>query len=81
MKTKQLSLRIEGMDCPACVEKIEKSMAKLEGVRSVKVIFSAEKAIITYDTKELNEKEIKRKIKELGYKVSEEGINGKKGVD
>jgi len=78
MKTKQLSLRIEGMDCPACVEKIEKSMAKLEGVRSVKVIFSAEKAIITYDTKELNEKEIKRKIKELGYKVSEEGINGKK---
>jgi heavy metal translocating P-type ATPase len=77
MKTKQLSLRIEGMDCPSCVEKIEKSMAKLEGVRSVKVIFSAEKAIITYDTKELNEKEIKRKIKELGYKVSEEGINGK----
>jgi len=78
MKTKQLSLRIEGMDCPACAEKIEESMAKLGGVRSVKVIFSIEKATITYDTKEVSEKEIKNKIKELGYKVSEEeGINGK----
>ena len=32
MPTKKLSAKIEGMDCPACANKIEEAVSKLEGV-------------------------------------------------
>ncbi len=72
MKTRQLSLRVEGIDCSACAEKIEGSLAKLEGIGSVKADFGGEKVTVVYDEDRLSIDEIKGKIRELGYEVSEE---------
>jgi len=72
MKTRQLSLRVEGIDCSACAEKIEESLAKLQGIGSVKATFSAEKVTVVYDTDKLSTGEIKGRIRELGYEVSKE---------
>jgi len=78
MPIKQLSARIEGMDCPACAVKIEKTLSKLQGVMDVKVIFAAEKVNVTYDAQKTSEKNIEQEIKKLGYEVSEEESVDKK---
>jgi len=78
MPTKKLSAKIEGMDCPACANKIEEAVSKLEGVVDAKVIFSAEKISVTYDTGKVREKNIEQEIKKLGYSVSEEEREGER---
>ena len=78
MPTKRLSAKIEGMDCPACANKIEEAVSKLEGVVDAKVIFSAEKISVTYDTGKVREENIEQEIKKLGYSVSEEEGEGER---
>ena len=64
-------LNIGGMSCTACALGIEKAVKKIDGVEDVKVNYSNEKAIVTFDSKKLDIKEINRVIVETGYKVIE----------
>ena len=46
---------IEGMSCAVgCAQKIEKSLAKMDGVASAKVDFDAKKAVVSYDASKVN---------------------------
>jgi len=62
---------ISGMHCEACAKNIETILKKLDGVASVNVNFASEKAYVDFDDKKLNEEEIKKAIKKLGYKIVE----------
>jgi Cu+-exporting ATPase len=62
---------IEGMECPACASKIEKSLAKLEGIESVKVDLATESATVTFSNQENDFNEIKNTVGKLGYKAYE----------
>jgi Cu+-exporting ATPase len=68
--TNTIELDIEGMDCPACAKKIEKSVSKLEGISDVKVNLGSETASIQFlHSVDLNK--IKETIDKLGYKAYE----------
>lgn len=66
-KTKRL--KIGGMTCINCQNKIERKLRKVAGIKSVKVSYSAGTADVTYDTDLISLKEITRIIEKLDYEV------------
>lgn len=63
------NLKIGGMSCAACANRIEKGLGKLGGVDKAFVNLAAEKAAITYHSKEISLPEIAAKIESLGFQV------------
>jgi P-type Cu+ transporter len=64
-----IELDVEGMDCPSCALRIEKNLAKIEGIQQVKVNLGAETAVITYEDKKVDLGRIKSAIDKIGYKA------------
>lgn len=64
-----VNLKISGMSCAACATRIEKGLAKLEGVDKAAVNFAAEKASVTYDSAQVSLRDIAKKVEDLGYQI------------
>lgn len=47
--SKKSILRAEGFSCPSCVSKVEKQLAAVAGVHSVKVSFATSKIEVHHD--------------------------------
>lgn len=67
----EITLPISGMTCASCVSSIEKAVKKLDGIESVNVNLSTEKATIKYNSKVVRISEIKQNIKKAGYEPLE----------
>ena len=63
------NLKIGGMSCAVCANRIEKGLGKLVGVDKAVVNFAVEKATITYDAKQVGLTDIITKVEALGFKV------------
>jgi Cu+-exporting ATPase len=63
----QASLSVGGMSCAACVVRVERALAELEGVEQAAVNFATEKAQVTYDPKRVNLEKFRQAIEEAGY--------------
>ena len=50
MSTKEITLPITGMTCASCVRRIEKALAKVDGVQDASVNLATERAKVTYLT-------------------------------
>jgi Cu+-exporting ATPase len=70
-----IELDIEGMECPACALKIEKTVSRLEGVVDVKVNLGSESAAITFAEKHVDLESVKLQINKLGYKAVDPEID------
>jgi sulfite exporter TauE/SafE/copper chaperone CopZ/plastocyanin domain-containing protein len=66
---KTVRLRIGGMTCVSCQNKIEKRLRNTAGVQSVQVSYSAGTAGVTYDADMISLKDIRAVIEKLDYKV------------
>ena len=66
-----VKLRIGGMTCVNCQNKIEKKLRSTRGVEHVRVSYSAGAAVITYDTELVSPDDIREIISKLGYEVLE----------
>lgn len=64
-----VNLKISGMSCAACATRIEKGLAKLPGVNRAAVNFAAEKAAVTYDSAQIQVRDIAKKVEDLGYNI------------
>lgn len=73
-KDKYIELDIEGMDCPACAAKIEKSVAKIAGVKNITVNLGAETASITLE-ENIPLDTLKSTIDKLGYRAIEPEVD------
>ena len=67
----EVTLPIQGMNCASCVGKIEKAIAKLDGVMEVTVSLATEKAKLSYDPKVIKLSAVKKVVNDLGFKVLE----------
>ncbi len=76
---KSIELNIEGMDCPSCAMKIEKSVAKISGVKNIKVDLGAETATIVYG-EDIPLDRFKTTIEKLGYKATEQEEDSDEGL-
>ena len=68
-KLNSVTLKISGMTCAVCANRIEKGLSKLSGVDKAVVNFAAEKASVTYDPTQVSLKTIAAKVEDLGYQV------------
>lgn len=62
-----VTIPIGGMTCAACAQRIEKALAKLEGVARVSVNLATEKATVVYDSQKITLSAIKQCIEKTGY--------------
>ncbi|GFR39534.1 copper-translocating P-type ATPase [Insulibacter thermoxylanivorax] len=64
---KQSTLRITGMTCAACANRIERSLSKLEGIAEANVNLALEQATVSYDPAKISVERIEQTIEKLGY--------------
>ncbi|QQZ10399.1 copper chaperone CopZ [Heyndrickxia vini] len=63
------TLKVNGMSCNHCVNSIEGSVGKLQGVKSVKVHLDAGKVDVEFNPSDVSLNEIKETIDDQGYDV------------
>lgn len=64
---KDVELDIDGISCQVCVNKIEKKVSKLNGVKSVIVNLASSRGKIVYDSDVIKLSEILEVMKKMGY--------------
>ncbi|WP_106769733.1 heavy metal translocating P-type ATPase [Paenibacillus faecalis] len=69
---KKTTLQITGMTCAACATRVEKGLAKMEGVKEANVNFALERAAVTFDPKVVDVSQMEEKIQKLGYGTLQE---------
>lgn len=69
---KKVTIKISGMTCAACAQRIQKIVGKLDGVTSATVNYAIENLSLEYDDRLLSREEIKKVIEKAGYGVVEE---------
>lgn len=72
MGNQKTTLRIQGMDCASCAAVIEYGLKKEIGVNSANVNFATEKLYLDIDLEQTNLETIKKTIKDLGYKATDD---------
>jgi len=65
----RVDLPITGMSCASCAAKIEKGLAKVEGVSQANVNFAAEKATVFFHPGQTDVSHLIDKVKDLGYEA------------
>ena len=74
---KAQTIRIGGMTCINCQNRIEKKLKGLEGIEEAEVDYSAGTAKITFDEAVISPASIKSEIKSLGYTTPDEESGGR----
>lgn len=64
-----VTVQLEELTCPSCIQKINKALGNLKGVSEVKVLFNLSKVKISYNETMITSGEIKKTIKNLGFEV------------
>ena len=68
--TNQANLIISGMSCAACATRIEKGLAKIDGVIGANVNLALEEGTIEYIQGQISERDLIARIEKLGYEGS-----------
>ncbi|MEO8105614.1 MAG: heavy metal translocating P-type ATPase [Candidatus Saccharibacteria bacterium] len=63
------NLSIYGMHCSSCAHIIERELTKVDGVQSALINFTAEKAMVTYDTTVVRREGLQAAVKQAGYRA------------
>ena len=66
-----ISLPIGGMPCAACSARIEKVLSRMDGVQEASVNLATETANLRYDASKVGLRDIKEKVRALGYEPLE----------
>lgn len=66
-------LKIEGMTCTNCEQRIERMLRKTQGIIDAKVSYTSETVEYTYDTNRLSQSDVIKRIEDMDYKVVKQG--------
>ncbi|MFV2047884.1 copper chaperone CopZ [Metabacillus sp. YM-086] len=64
-----VTIKVEGMSCQHCINSIEGSVGKLEGVSTVKVDLDRGTVNIDFDPEKVTKDKMKDAIEDQGYDV------------
>lgn len=81
IKIEKLSLPVEGMTCASCVSRVEKTIAKFDGIKNVNVNLATEKASIEFDPDKVDLNKLAETIEDAGYKLDLSSLNKKEEND
>lgn len=71
----QIEIQVKGMDCAGCVRTVESALCAVDGVESVEVLLSAEKAKVNTKNGSADRKELKKAVEDAGYRVPDDGTD------
>ncbi|MBE3562277.1 MAG: cadmium-translocating P-type ATPase [Hydrogenibacillus schlegelii] len=77
--TREVTLGVTGMTCAACAARIEKGLAKLDGVAGAEVNLALEKATIRLDPEKVDLARVEEAIAALGYGTVKKTVHLKLG--
>ena len=66
---KEIVIKICGIDCAACVDRLNRTLGETEGVLEAAVNYAAGSAYLRYDEEKLGIPDIARCIRKAGYEV------------
>ena len=66
-KLERLDILVTGMSCATCANRVEKALAKTEGVEEANVNFAAERASVSYDSSSVDPEALIGTIEDAGY--------------
>jgi len=72
-----ISAPVEGMTCASCVARVEKTIAKIEGIKNVTVNLANEKASFEIDTDFATLSQVEQSVEDAGYKIDFSSIDNK----
>ncbi len=78
-KIQTLTLPVEGMTCASCVARIEKVLARVDGVEKTTVNLATEKATIQFNPSITTQEQLAKVVEEAGYKLIIENVEPSKG--
>ncbi len=81
LKIEKLSIPVEGMTCASCVARVEKTIAKFDGIKSVNVNLATEKASFEYDPNLVDLNKLAETIEDAGYKLDLSALDKKATSD
>lgn len=67
--TKKISMKIEGMSCSSCANRLEKAINKLEGIEQGNVNFATEMLTVVYDEAKTSPMAVELAVEKAGFKV------------
>ncbi len=67
---KQLEVRVTGMTCTACEQRIEKALARVEGVVQSAADHRAARVRVMFDPADTSESDVRSCIERAGYVVA-----------
>lgn len=65
-----VTLRVEGMTCPACKAAVKTAIVRLPGVRDAKVDVAKKSATVEYDASKVSPQQMVEAVNRLGYEAS-----------
>jgi len=71
---RELSLPIEGMTCASCVRRVERSLAKVDGVERASVNLATERATVSFRPEIVGPDALRQAIEKAGYRVGIEPL-------
>ena len=78
---KKVEIKVDGMTCNGCVNKVKTSLEKTTGVKSAEVSLKSNSAVVLYDDSKTDESSLKKAINSSGFKaVDANAAAGKKGA-
>ncbi|ERL65498.1 heavy-metal-associated domain-containing protein [Schleiferilactobacillus shenzhenensis] len=66
----KVTLKLGGITCPSCLQKIEGAMHQISGVQDAKVLFNASKLKATIDPSQTSAQALADAVTKLGYTVA-----------
>jgi len=68
-ESRDITFPVTGMTCASCVRRIEKALAKVEGVQQASVNLATEKARVAYDPGAVTLDQLQKAVEKAGYGV------------
>jgi Cd2+/Zn2+-exporting ATPase/Cu+-exporting ATPase len=68
----KIEIGIKGMDCADCARHIKKSIESVPGVAEAEVLFSSQKAVVSFDPAKAGPADIRKAVEGAGYSVATE---------
>ncbi|MCK8816835.1 heavy metal translocating P-type ATPase [Natroniella sulfidigena] len=68
-QAKKITLKVSGMTCTSCSQRVEKALQQEEAIESAQVNFAVEKAYIEYNPAEIELDQVLELIDQAGYKA------------
>ncbi len=69
---KKKTLKISGMSCISCQNKIEKALKKAKGIENASISYETETAEISFDDEKISLKEIEQIVRDAGYDIGKD---------